>query len=207
MKGLLVHGCYDQATLRTLESVGVSAFGFDVRPRSANLVTYRSLREILSVLKAQEVILVFENDSRDTIYSFLDLMKDTGKSFLLQFRDNRPAEFYEGIGRPFLWYFSPEADWMRILRTKNCDGVILPLKHQSLYHNLPHLWTLIEERNLRLWLHAETFQEATFFEGKKNIQASLDLSGEVHSSFRAVDQVQLKNMKLWRNLNESAAGQ
>ena len=207
MKGLLVHGCYDQATLRTLENVGVDAFAFDLRARSQNLVTYKVLRDILPLVRAEEVVLIFEDDSRDTVFSFLDLLKDSGKSIVLQFRDRRPAEFYENLGRPFLWYFSPDADWMKILQLKNCDGVILPLKHQPLYHHLPHLWTLIEEQNLRLWLHAENFREAEFFEGKQNIQASLDLSPEVHSSYRSVDQTQLKNMKLWRKLNESAAGQ
>ena len=181
--------------------------GFDLRARSLNLVTYKTLRQILSETKAQEIILIFEDDSRETIFSFLDLLRDTGKSFLLQFRDKRAPDFYEGLARPFLWYFSPDADWMRILAAKNCEGVILPLRYQSLYHHLPHLWTLIEEKNLHLWLHAETMAEAEFFEGKKNIQVSLDLFPEVQASFRAVDQGQLKNLKLWRRLNESAAGQ
>lgn len=207
MKGLLVHGCYDPATLSTLSDLGVESLGLDLRARSSNLIPFRTLRELLPQISSREIVLIFGDDSRDTIFSFLDLLKDTGKTFLLEFRDKRPAEFYESIGKTFLWYFSPDADWMKILSVKNCGGVILPLKHQELYHHLPHLWTLIEEKNLRLWLHAENFSEAEFFEGKKNIQPSIDLSGDVQRAYRSVDQAQLKNMKLWRKLNESAAGQ
>lgn len=207
MKGLLVHGCYDQATLRTLETVGVEAFAFDLRSRSTNLVPYKTLRELLGVMKSPEAVLMFADDSRETIFSFLDLLKDSQKSFLLEFRDKKSPDFYESLGCPFIWYFSPDADWMRIMSLKNCEGVVLPLHYQDLYHSLPHLWTLIEERHLRIWLHAENFTEAEFFAGKQNIQASLDLTREVEHSYRTVNQLLLKNQKLWRKYHESAAGQ
>lgn len=203
MKGPLVHGCYDQATFRTLESLGVRNFAFDLRARSPNLVTFRTLKELLSLSRSERSVLVFENDTRETILSSLDILKDTGKNFLLEFRDQRDVSFYEGVGRPFVWYFSPEGDWKKILTSQNCEGVILPLKFQSLYHDLPHLWTAIEANNLSVMLHAEDFEEATFFEGKENIQASLDLT----SVARTVDQVRLRTMKFWRKINESAAGQ
>lgn len=207
MKGLLVHGCYDQATLRTLENSGVEAFAFDLRSRSTNLVPYKVLRELLTQMKSEEAVLVFGDDTRETILSFLDLLKDSQKTFLLEFRDRKSADFYQSLNRPFIWYFTPDADWMKILSLPNCEGVVLPLKHQELYHSLPHLWTLIEQNHLRLWLHAETFAEADFFSGKENIQASIDLTREVEVSYRSIDQSLLKNFKLWRKSHESAAGQ
>lgn len=96
---------------------------------------------------------------------------------------------------------------MRILSLRNCQGVILPLRYQSIYHSLPHLWTLIEANHHRIWLHAETSEECAFFDGKDDIQGSLDLSADFQSSYRTVDHVLLKTMKFWRKINESAAGQ
>ncbi|MFL5784552.1 MAG: hypothetical protein ACJ76H_08095 [Bacteriovoracaceae bacterium] len=203
MKGLLVHGCYDHQTFRTLESLGVGNFAFDLRARSTNLITFQMLKDILPLVRSEEVILVFENDTTETVLSYLDLLKQTGKKFLLEFRDQRDVHYYEKIGRPFLWCFSPEGDWQKILTAKNCAGVILPVKYQSLYHDLPHLWTLIENRGLSIWLHAENFSEAAFFDDKEGIQASLDLT----SVARTVDQITLRTMKFWRKINESASGQ
>lgn len=207
MKGLLVHGCYDQATFRTLESLGVEQFAFDLRARSTQLVTFKALNEILSGTHLGKFVLIFADDSKETVLSFLDLLKGSGKSFLLEFRDKRSAEFYESIGRPFLWYFSPEGDWKKILSSRNCEGIILPLGYQSLYHDLPHLWTLLEERELPIYLHAENFGETSFFDGKDDILGSVDLSDEVQVSYRNVDQLRLRTMKLWRKLNESSARQ
>lgn len=207
MKGLLVHGCYDQATFRTLEALGVEQFAFDLRARSTHLITFKTLNEILVSSNISRPVLVFSDDSKETILSFLDLLKGSRKSFLLEFRDQRPAEFYESIGLPYLWYFSPEADWKKIISSPNCEGIILPLGHKSLYHDLPHLWTLLEEKEMPTYLHAETFEEASFFEGKDDILASLDLSDEVQISYRNIDQLRLRTMKLWRKLNESSARQ
>ncbi len=207
MKGLLVHGCYDQSTFKTLKELGVENFGFDMRARSSNLITYKELREILNDFPSSRPVLIFSDDSRETILSFLDLLKDISKSFLLEFRDIRSKEFYESFQRPFLWQFSPEGDWMNILTSKNCEGILLPLKHKSLYRDLPHLWTLIEEKNLAIWLHAENFTEADFFNGQDNVEVSIDISHEVQPQYRSVDQLTLKSMKLWSKLNESAAGQ
>jgi hypothetical protein len=207
MKGLLVHGCYDKNTFRTLESLGVDYLGFDLRARSPNLITFTSLKEILPEVRSQQAVLVFENDKRETILSYLDLLKNTGNRFLLEFRDSKPKDFYESFSRPFIWYFTPDADWMGIISATNCAGIILPLKFQDLYHDLPHLWTLIEENDLRIWLHAESFTEAEFFKGKDNIQASLDLTSEIHSGPRTIDQSALKNLKFWRKINECPSGQ
>lgn len=207
MKGLLVHGCYDTKTFRTLETLGVDYLGFDLRARSMNLITLKNLKEILPELRSREAVLVFENDSCETIHSYLDLLKDSGKSFLLEFRDKKSKDFYEGIAKPFIWHFSPDADWKEIISASNCEGIILPLKYQSLFQDLPHLWTLIDEYRLRIWLHAETFEECEFFHGKENIQGSIDLGVDLHVATRTIDQVLLKNLKFWRKVNECPAGQ
>ncbi len=207
MKGSLVHGCYDKNTLKTLESLGVDSLGFDLRARSSNLVTFTALKEILPEVRHQEIVLVFENDSRETIFSYLDLLKHTGKNFLLEFRDNKPKGYYESFSRPFVWFFTPDADWKGIISLQNCAGIILPLRFQDLYHDLPHLWTLIEENDLRIWLHTETFDEAEFVKGKDNIQLSLDLVSEIRPGPRKIDQEALKRLMFWRKINECSSGQ
>lgn len=207
MKGLLVHGCYDQSTFQTLSNLGVENFAFDLRGRSHNLITFKNLKEILDLSRFENQVLIFEDDSQETILSFLDLLKTTGKKFTLEFRGTRDLAFYVSLGKPFLWYFRPEGEWEKILETRLCEGIILPLKYQSLYQDLPHLWTLIEQRDLPIWLHAENFGEAEFFENKKSIQPSIDLSAEIQISYRSVDQTRLSTMKLWRKLNESSSRQ
>lgn len=207
MKGLLVHGCYDQTTFQTLTTLGVDNFAFDLRAKSLNLVTFKNLKEILSLSKFQTHTLIFEEDTRETILSFLDLLKTSGKSFVLEFRDNRNSAFYSSFGKPYLWYFRPDGDWENILASDLCEGIILPLKYQDLYRDLPHLWTVLEENEIPVWLHAENFHEAEFFENKKSIQPSLDLTSEIQVSYRNVDQTRLSTLKLWRKLNESSAGQ
>lgn len=207
MKGLLVHGCFDSLTFSTLLSLGVESFAFDLRARSVNLIPFRTLLELVQQTKLPETILVFGNDTRETILSSLDMLKGNQANLLLEFRDNQSARFYESLGVPFFWYFRPDGDWMNILKSENCRGVLLPLSHQNLYQSLPHLWTLIEENHLRVYLHADNFSEASFFEGHQNILASVDLVGDVQTSYRNVDQGKLRTLKLWRKSNESAAGQ
>lgn len=207
MKGLLVHGCYDKHTFRTLEALDVEYVGFDLRARSPALVTYKTLLEILPEMKDKRPVLVFQDDSREMIMSYLDLLKGRHGDLLLEFRDKKNREFYENLKRPFVWYFSPDADWQGIISSANCEGVILPLKYQSLYHDLPHLWTLIEENEHRIWLHAESAEEARLFDGNENIQASFDLTTVFQSGARMIDQEHLKSMKCWRKINESAPGQ
>ncbi len=207
MKGLLVHGCFDKTTFSTLLSLGVQSFAFDLRARSANLIPFRDLHELLKVSPKTETILMFANDTRETILSSLDLVKKDHQNLILEFRDNQKAEFYESVGVPYLWTFCPEGDWRNILTSDNCRGVLLPLSFQDIYHSLPLLWTLIEENHLRVYLHADNFSETDFFLGHENILASVDLAADVQTSYRTVDQSKLRTMKLWRKTNESTAGQ
>lgn len=129
------------------------------------------------------------------------------KIFLLEFRDQRPANFYNKLNRPFLWMFNPDGDWDNILRLKNIKGVLLPLKFQELYQSLPELWALIEAQELEIYLHADNFDEGNSLSFNHDIQISLDLGQEIENGFRSVDQERLKNMKFWRNLNEYPARQ
>ncbi len=207
MKGLLVHGCFDKTTFTTLLSLNVQSFAFDLRARSANLISFRSLQELLKLNPKTESVLVFANDTRETILSALNILKPSHDNLLLEFRDNQKAEFYESLGLPYLWYFRPEGDWRNILKSENCCGVLLPLEFQDLYQSLPHLWTLIEENHLRVYLHADNFTGADFFVGHDEISASVDLAADVQNSYRNVDQIKLRSMKLWRKSHESAAGQ
>lgn len=205
MKGLLIHGCYDQKTLQTLLGQGVSQFSFDLRATSPNLIPYSSLKILLNNLIDERVFLTFENDKESTVLSFLDLLKSEPQNFFLQFRDTQPAKYYQKFNRPFVWMFNPEADWENILRSKNIMGVLLPVKFQDIYLTLPELWSVIETQELEIFLHAENFEEGSYLSLKTDIQISLDLGEEIEVGFRSVDQDCLKNKKFWRNLNEYPA--
>lgn len=207
MNSLLIHGCYDSKTLDTLKDHGIKNFSFDLRGRSQNLVPFRELQGLIKKLSTERIFLTFEDDKKETIYSFLNLLHNEPFVFTLIFRDSRDKSFYQELGIPFYWMFNPDAEWEEILKLEKLKGILLPLKYQLLYHKLPELWDIIDTRNLDVFLHAETFEETMFLKMSEDIKLSIDLSQEVEKSFRTVDQEKLNNMKIWRHFNENSAGQ
>jgi hypothetical protein len=207
MNSLLIHGCYDLKTLETLKEYDIKKLSFDLRARSLNLVTFRDFSKILSKLTTEQLFVTFENDKKETVHSYLSLLRNEPFTFTLIFRDSQPVNFYKEINYSFYWMFNPEGDWKSILKLPNAKGVLLPLKWQSLYQNLPELWELIEEESLDVFLHAENFEQTLFLNLGREIKVSVDLTGEIESGYRTVDQEKLKKMKIWRRFNENTARQ
>lgn len=207
MNSLLIHGCYDSKTLDTLKNLGAKEIAFDLRGRSANLVPFKELQKLLKSTSLERVFLTFENDRSETIHSFLNLLKNEPIQFNLIFRDHLASEFYAKLATPFFWMFHPEGDWKGILGLPNLKGVILPVKWQNAYQTLPEFWELIDKKHLEVYLHAENFEEALSLNLEKEIKLSLDLTSEVETSYRQVDQEKLKKMKIWRRLNENTTRQ
>ena len=204
MNSLLIHGCYDPITLKALKELGVKDFAFDLRAKSLNLIPFKILDSLITQVEGR-VFLVFENDRHSTITSTLDLLKQTGKSFTLIFRDLGTFDYYQEVEVPFFWMFHPAGDWRTILTAKNLQGLFLPLKWQDDYQKYPELWKFIEKRHLEVYLHAENFEEALIPDLDLGLNLSIDLSSEVEAEYRLVDQKKLKEMKIWRKLNESSA--
>ena len=119
MNSLLIHGCYDSKTLDTLKNLGTKEIAFDLRGRSTNMVTFKDLKNLLKSTVLERVFLTFENDRKETILSFLNLLKDETVQINLIFRDHLAAEFYEEIPAPIFWMFNPEGDWKGILNLPN----------------------------------------------------------------------------------------
>lgn len=207
MNSLLIHGCYDSKTLDTLKNLGTKEIAFDLRGRSANLVPFKDLQALLQSSSLERVFLTFENDRKETILSYLNLLKNHPIQFNLIFRDHRAAEFYQDVSAPFFWMFNPEGDWKGILDLPNIKGVILPVKWQNIYQTLPGLWDLIDRKHLEVYLHAENCEEALSLNLQREINLSVDLTSEVETSYRSVDQEKLKKMKIWRRLNENITRQ
>jgi hypothetical protein len=205
MNSPLIHGCYDSKTLDTLRSIGVKEFSFDLRGRSTNLVTFKALLSILEKLTTEKIFLTFQDDRKEIISSFLNLLQDRPFTYTLVFRDHKEPEFYRDLGRPFYWFWNPEGDWKSILTLPNLQGIILPIKYQTHYQSLAPLWNLIDEHQLDVYLHAENFEEALFLRIDSDIKFSLDLTSEVETSYRSIDQDKLKGMKIWRKLDENSA--
>ncbi len=204
MNGLLLNGVYDVTTFDNLKARNVKEFAFDLRGRSPNLITFRELEVILPKLGDARAFLVFENDRRETILSFMNLLSGKNIDFTLLFRDSLEASFYADLKQPFYWMFNPSADWMKILEAPLAKGILLPLKYHTQYKNFPELWNLLDERNLDVYLHAETFEETVFMKLEGDIKLSLDLTSEIEKGFRQVDQEKLMNMKFWRKINEAS---
>lgn len=207
MKSCLIHGCYDEATLKTLLQSGATRIAFDLRPRSPNLVTYRDLTHLLKFVTSEEVVLTFENDLPSTILSYLDLLKHTSFKFVLEFRDHLPTAIYSSIGKDFYWMFHPDHNWQEILTLPEARGVLLPLKYKDLYARMPELWKTIEDHELRVFLHAETLEETMQVMLNHDVEMSLDLTREVESQFRKVDLQKITDSSFWRKLNENPARQ
>lgn len=207
MNSLLIHGCFDLKTLETLKELDIKKLSFDLRPRSLNLVTFRDFSKLLGKLSTEQVFVTFQDDKKETVHSYLSLLRNEPFTFTLIFRDSQPASFYKEINYPFYWMFNPEGDWQTILKLPNAKGVLLPLQWQGLYQKLPELWDLIDEERLDVYLHADNFEQTLFLNLGREIKVSVDLTNEVESSYRMVDQEKLKRMKIWRRFNESSARQ
>ncbi len=202
MNQLLINGCYDEKTLRSFLDLGVSRFAFDLRAKSPNLVPFNQLKKFSELLAGKEIVLIFENDRSATILSFLDMLKSSPVSCVLEFRDFREADYYKSLKHPFLWMFEPGSDWANILQVPFLKGVLLPVSFKDKFQELPKLWSIIEERKLDVYLHADSFAEAEVYINDKDLLISVDVTKEVEESYRNIDQKKLKAMRFWRKLNE-----
>lgn len=196
MKSLLVHGCYDSETFRLLESFGVRAFGFDLRPSSPNLVTFGELKKILKGRALERVLLLFANEKLSTVESAIDLLKDSGVHIELEFRDSQSSQYYALTGHPFFWFWRPEGDWRNILELSNLKGVILSTNDRSSLLN-GEFWEQLQGKSLEVYIHTETLSEAEALIGDPELSLSVDLTSEVETSYRRVDLEKLRNYKLW----------
>lgn len=204
MNRLLVHGCYDLATLQTLYGLGVRRFGFDLRGQSPNLVPFSHLLELIRSLNDAEATLIFENDKSSTVLSFLDLLKEFPVAPMLEFRDQQPASYYWSLNKPFMWVYHPDAQWKEILDLPQIKGVLLPLKWMEHYQQNPELWQALEGREVEVILHAEGVDQVPLLIDAET-SISVDLGREVEKSQRVVDQEKLRRMKLWSQFNESSS--
>lgn len=203
---LIIHGVYDAATLKTLQQLKVSQLGFDLRGRSLNLIPFHVLKSLCPDL-SQKAYLTFENDLESTVGSFLNLLGTDKNKFSLEFRDNQPARYYNSFAHPYTWFFRPDGDWASILESENLESLVLPVNFKSQYQNLPKMWHIIQERVLPVILHVESFADIGLYQREKNLTLSVDLGREFESGFRKIDQARLQNLSIWRNLNETFAGQ
>jgi hypothetical protein len=205
MNGPLLNGVYDVTTFENLKALQVRQFAFDLRGRSPNLITFRDLEVLISRLEGARAFLTFQNDRRETILSFINLLSNRSVDFTLIFRDKMEPSFYRSLNLPFYWMFNPEGDWKNILEIPQIRGILLPLKFQTAYQKFPELWDLLDRHNLDVYLHAESFEETLFMKFTQGMKLSLDLTSEVETGFRRVDQEKLKAMKVWGRLHEASS--
>ncbi len=184
---------------------GTKAVAFDLRGRSSNLIPFSQLKTILSKSQVFATSLLFENDRASTIFSFVSMLKETGTSLTLQFRDQQSAHYYNQFELPFMWMFHPDADWKEILSSQHIKGVLLPVKFQDFYQISPEFWEIINYHQLEVFLHAETIQEIELLTETKGINLSFDLTREFENGFRSIDQDRLKKMKVWSFIHEDLA--
>ncbi len=205
MKNFLVNGCYDQTTYRVLSELGVEKFAFDLRPTSLNLISFKDLEILLSDFQAQEVILLFQNESQSVIFSFLDLLKKNNLKFVLQFRDQKDPGYYQIFKTPWLWMFNPKAQWREILSLPYLEGVLLPYKWRNEYSDLEELWEMIDQQRLNVFIHAEDFEEALRIKKTDGLQVSVDLDQKIENRYRSVDIERLKQICFRSQFHEDSS--
>ena len=66
---------------------------------------------------------------------------------------------------------------------------------------------MIQERNLKVVLHVESFSDLELYVHEKNLSLSIDLGKEMELGFRRIDQNRLLNLNVWRKNYASVAGQ
>lgn len=201
----LIHGVYDSLTLNTLLKRGVKEFCFDLRGKSTNLVPLRELKSLIRTLKNYEMFLSFENDKKETILSFLDLLKNDCPKMNLLFRGKENVQFFKDLDKDFFWLFQPESDWKSIMNLARMKGIFLPVIYQDFYQAKPDLWRIIEENHLSVYLHAENFEEALKINLSEDVKVSIDLGVEIEKSYRVIDQDKLFRMKIWSMVNENSS--
>lgn len=204
---LLIHGVFDAQTLKTVQQLNCQRIGFDLRAKSLNLVPFHVLKTLIPLFTWHKNYLIFENDKDSTVASFLSLLGEDKNKFELEFRDSLPVTFYDSFDHPFSWFFHPEGDWQNILRSPRLKAIILPVKYQGLYKNMPKLWDVVGQRNLQVILHADSFKELELYVREKNLTLSVDLGNEMEMGFRQIDHSRLFNLRLWRMNNEITIGQ
>lgn len=204
---LLIHGVFDAQTLKTVQQLNCQRIGFDLRAKSLNLIPFHVLRTLIPLFTWHKNYLIFENDKDSTVASFLSLLGDDKNKFELEFRDSLPATFYDSFHHPFNWFFNPQGDWQNILQSPHLKAIILPVKYQDLYNNLPKLWDVVSQRDLQVILHADSFKELELYVREKNLTLSVDLGNEMEMSFRQIDHSRLFNLRLWRMNHEITTGQ
>jgi hypothetical protein len=202
MTDVLIHGCYDQVTFQTLLSLGVRNFAFDLRGRSPNLIPFRGLKNLLSTAPLKEVFLVFEDDQIATVESFLNLLKDLPFRFTLIFRGKESSRYLREVNHPFYWMAREGEEWKEIIELPLLKGILVPLKGQEL-HADGHFWERTESRGIDVFLHAQSFEELSRLPFAEGVKVSLDLTQEIETKYRQVDQAKLKDRSLWRKLNEN----
>jgi hypothetical protein len=204
---LLIHGVYDSTTIQTLKNLGIKSFSFDLRGKSYNLVRLRDLQTSIQQLKNEDIFLTFDDDKKETIMAFLDILKSDSAKIKIIFRSNQTSQYFEEIGQDFYWMFHPDLDWKSILSLKNAKGVILPICFQKFYQQYLGFWKLVEEKHLDVFVHADNFEQCLEMNLSSEVKMSIDLTNEVEKSYRVVDQDKLKKMKIWSKLNENSSGQ
>jgi hypothetical protein len=204
---ILIHGVFDATTLKTLQTLNAPRIAFDLRGKSLNLIPFHVLKSLIPYFKSHINYLTFENDKAETVVSFLSLLGEEKHKFQLEFRDTQHVSFYASIKHPFSWFFNPDGDWENILTLPDLKSLVLPVKYQETYQNLPKLWHMIQSRNLEVILHVESFSDLELYTQEKNLTISVDLGKEMEICFRQIDQFRLMNLSIWRNTYEIASGQ
>lgn len=205
MNRLLIHGVFHLSTLHILKNMGVRDVSFDIRPQSLNFVPTKDLKLLIDNAFDRS-FLTFADEKIETIKSYLNLLGDRPNLRLI-IRDNVNYSFFRNLNEPFFWMFDPAGDWRAILSLDYAQGILLPLKFQNIYKNMADLWHLIEEKKLDVFIHTSSFEEARFINLNENVQISIDMTSEVESSYRQVDEGKLKSLMIWRKVNEDFTGQ
>lgn len=210
-----VNGIYDQRTIKALKELGVSRFGFDMRPRNLNFIQQHNLMSISKEFLGDEsVVFTFENEKDFMIEKIItDFKNEFSNEVFLSFSCDQEIEYYQEIKYPFFMLYRPWFKTSDFYQIKNFKGFIfgesfleelsLSGKLSSFASNFLTHWHMFETKNdgeliLDMNWNSELSASIDFY-FDFNVR-QLNISNEVETCFRNVN---LNIVKDWFQLTNS----
>jgi hypothetical protein len=214
MKNLIrLDGIYNIKTLNAARSMGIQSFQFDFRPRSFNFLQLHAFQEMIETpSKVKEEYFLHFSEEKDFLIN--KVIEDTTNilekgpidySIILEFSDEKEAQFYDQFNTPFYWCYSPGSSVEEVLQCYNLRGIVWSLdllqefgQSRSLELIFDQFWDNYGEhiRRMKLKNLIKGIRPLAFLQGVLNMMpfdfVSIPVDHHFESSYRKIDVDSLK---------------
>jgi len=148
-----INGVYNPESIQFLKSLGVSNFGFDLRPKSFNFIQLHVIKDIIKSLDSGSEIysFMFSNEKDFVINEVISqLSKDTNISsdrFLLEFTDIHDIDLCESFKHNYVWHFDESTNFRKIQHCQYLRVVSIAQQKLVSMQESTELYSFIKELN------------------------------------------------------------